>query len=166
MTTANTKTLTLSNPMIYVWTTVFVAANVLFPQVVHLMPLGGKALLPIMLFTLIASVRFGLYAGLLTAALSPLVSYLLCGMPDGAMLTAVYAKSLVIALTFGLWKMSGRAFNLLNMALLIIGVQFFCFVIERTLIFGIPAVWSDLLISWPGMILQLLGGFLVVKYWK
>ena len=166
MTLSNVKSLTLGNPAIYLWTTLFVAGNVFFPQLCHLVPAGGKALLPIMLFTLIAAVRFGIYAGLLTAVLSPLASVLIFGTPEGAILSAVLVKSLVIALVFGLWRSSGRTFNYGNMLLLILGVQLFCFVIEGAFMFGFAVAWSDLLLSWPGILLQLLGGVLVVKYWK
>jgi len=166
MTISNVKLLTLGNPAIYLWTTLFVAGNVLFPQLCHLVPDGGKALLPIMLFTLIAAVRFGIYAGLLTAVLSPLASFLIFGTPEGVLLAAVLTKSLVIALVFGLWKFSGRTFNYGSMLLMIIGIQLFCFVIEGALMFNFATAWSDLLLSWPGVLLQLLGGMLAVKYWK
>ena len=166
MTISNAKSLTLGNPVIYLWTALFVAGNVLFPQLCHMMPDGGKALLPIMLFTLIAAARFGIYAGLMTALLSPLASFLIFGTPEGTILAAVLTKSMVIALVFGLWKSSGRTFNYGIMLLLILGVQLFCFVIEGAFMSGFATAWSDLLLSWPGMLLQLLGGMFVVKYWK
>lgn len=166
MTTTQVKALTPANPIIYLWTTLFVAGNLLLPQFAHMMPLGGKALLPIMFFTLIASARFGVWAGLLTAVLSPLASWFVFGTPEGMLLAAVLTKSLVIALVFGLWKSSGRRFTLLNTALMVVGVQLFCFALEGAFMFGFAAAWNDLLISWPGMLLQFAGGVLVSRYWK
>ncbi len=49
----------------------FIAGNILLPQLCHLIPDGGKILLPIYFFTLIAGYKFGLKVGLLTAVLSP-----------------------------------------------------------------------------------------------
>lgn len=163
---ANVKTLTLGQPAVYLWSALFVAANVLFPQLCHLVPWGGKALLPIMLFTLVAAVRFGVGCALLTAVASPLVSTLLFGMPSGMMLGAVLAKSAVIALVFGLWKETHRAFTLPAIVLLVLFCQAFCFLTEGGLMFGWETSWADLLISWPGMSLQVLAGWLVIRYWK
>ena len=160
------KTLTMSRPAVYGWSALFVAANVLFPQLCHLTPWGGKALLPIMLFTLVAAMRFGIGCGLLTAVASPLISALIFGMPSGMLLAAVWVKSLVIALVFGLWRESGRAFTLPIIVLLVLFCQLFCLLTEGGLMFGWAVSWSDLLISWPGMLLQVLTGWIVVKYWK
>ena len=166
MMNVNVKTLILNQPSVYLWSALFVAANVLFPQLCHLTPWGGKVLLPIMLFTLVAAMRFGLGCGLLTAVASPLISTLLFGMPSGILLVAVLAKSVVIALTFGLWRELGRTFTLLTIVLLVLFCQLFCFLYEGGLMFGWTVSWAELLISWPGMLLQVLAGWLVVKYWK
>ncbi len=145
---------------VWLWTTVFVAGNLLFPQVCHLFPTGGKAMLPIMLFTLVASVRFGLWCGLATAVLSPLASVLIFGVPAGAILTAVAVKSVVIALAFGLWRQYKGGFSIAALVSLVIGVQLVCFVFEGAALFGFAASWSDLLVSWPGMSLQLIAGMI------
>lgn len=76
----------------------FVAGNILLPQLCHLVPLGGPTLLPIYFFTLIAAYKFGLRVGLLTAILSPVINHLLFGMPAAAVLPAILIKSGLLAL--------------------------------------------------------------------
>ena len=60
----------------------FVAGNVLLPQLCHLVPQGGVRWLPIYFFTLIAAYKYGWRAGMLTAVASPLINSALFGMPE------------------------------------------------------------------------------------
>ena len=54
------------------WTAfLFVAGNVLLPQLCHLFPLGGVRWLPIYFFTLVGAYKYGWRVGLLTAVASP-----------------------------------------------------------------------------------------------
>ena len=65
------------------WTAfLFVAGNVLLPQLCHLFPLGGVRWLPIYFFTLVGAYKYGWRVGLLTAVLSPAVNSAssCCGM--------------------------------------------------------------------------------------
>ena len=72
--------LSVVNVRTYLFAVLFVGGNMLLPQLCHLMPDGGKIFLPIYFFTLIASYKFGLKVGILTAVLSPLCNHLLFGM--------------------------------------------------------------------------------------
>ena len=58
----------------YMFALLFIAGNIVLPQLCHLFPQGGLILLPIYFFTLIAAYKFGFRVGLLTAVLSPLVN--------------------------------------------------------------------------------------------
>ena len=78
--------LSVANVRTYLFAVLFVGGNMLLPQLCHLMPDGGKIFLPIYFFTLIASYKFGLKVGILTAVLSPLCNHLLFGMPPAGML--------------------------------------------------------------------------------
>jgi hypothetical protein len=164
-TTISSKALSLYDARAWMWAAAMVAGNLLFPQLCHLMPLGGKMLLPVMLFTLIAAVRFGTGCAVLTAILSPLAGYAVFGAPSGDILSAVLVKSLVIALAFGLWGRY-RGFSALSLAGLVIACQLICFPIEGALLFGFATSWNDLLLSVPGMLLQWVVAMTVIKYWK
>ena len=60
----------------YLFAFLFIAGNIVLPQLCHMIPQGGLILLPIYFFTLVAAYKFGLRVGLLTALLSPLVNSL------------------------------------------------------------------------------------------
>ena len=51
----------------YLFASIFIAGNILLPQLCHLIPNGGMILLPIYFFTLIAAYKYGFFTGLLTA---------------------------------------------------------------------------------------------------
>ena len=82
----------------YLFVLLFVAGNIILPQLCHLIPDGGKMFLPIYFFTLVASYKYGVKVGLMTAVLSPIINSLLFGMPAFALLPAILTKSVVLAL--------------------------------------------------------------------
>ena len=77
--------------------TLFVAGNMILPQLCHLVPQGGIRWLPIYFFTLVGAYKYGWKVGLLTALVSPLVNSALFGMPAVAVLPAVLLKSVLLA---------------------------------------------------------------------
>ena len=81
----------------YTMAALFVAGNIVLPQLCHLVPQGGLVWLPIYFFTLVAAYKFGLTAGLLTAIASPVVNSLLFGMPAAASLPIILIKSVLLA---------------------------------------------------------------------
>ncbi len=95
MTTYN---LTLIDRRTYIFTGLFVIANIVVPQLCHAIPGGGLRWLPIYLFTLIGAYKYGLRVGLLTALLSPIINHLIFAMPPAEMLPIVLTKSVIIAL--------------------------------------------------------------------
>ncbi len=161
-----TQSLTFKDYSLYLWAALFVAGNVLLPQLCHMVNFGGKAFMPIMFFTLIATAKFGVRCGLLTAVISPLVSFTLFGMPSGIMLGAVILKSIIIATVIGLWQYKGYSFTLLNILMLVAGWQILGFVIEGALFFGYAVAWSDLLISWPGVLAQIAALWVIARKQK
>ena len=94
-------TLGYTEPKTYVAATLFIAGNIILPQLFHLIPQGGVTWLPIYFFTLIAAYKYGWKVGLLTALCSPAVNSLLFGMPAAAALPAIYLKSALLALGAG-----------------------------------------------------------------
>ena len=75
----------------------FVAGNILIPQLFHAIPGGGQMFVPIYLLTVFAAMRYGIGVGLVTAILSPVVNNLLFGMPPVEMLPSIIAKGVVLA---------------------------------------------------------------------
>ena len=81
----------------YMFALLFIAGNIVLPQLCHLFPQGGLILLPIYFFTLIAAYKFGFRVGLLTAVLSPLVNSALFVMPPAAALPIIMIKGVMLA---------------------------------------------------------------------
>jgi thiamine transporter ThiT len=156
------KPLSIGESRFWLYTTLFVAGNIALPALCHLVPGGGPMLLPIYFFTLIAGWRFGLAAGLATAVLSPLANHALTGMPAQEMLPVILAKSALLAVIaatvarrFGL--------SLLAVALVVLGYQVTGGVVEGVLTASLTAALADFRVGLPGILLQILGGYTVLR---
>ena len=66
----------------YLLATLFIAGNILLPQLCHLVNLGGKIMLPIYFFTLVGAYKYGWKVGLLTAIVSPLLNSAFLHIPE------------------------------------------------------------------------------------
>lgn len=100
-TTVKLYTLGYSRVKTYVTALLFVAGNIVLPQLFHLVPQGGVTWLPIYFFTLVGAYKYGWKAGLLTAVLSPLLNSWWFGMPAPAVLPAILLKSVLLAVGAG-----------------------------------------------------------------
>ena len=142
----------------------FVAGNILLPQICHSVPQGGLRWLPIYFFTLVGAYKYGWRTGLLTALASPLVNAALFGMPAVTALPAILAKSALLA---GAAGYAARRFNRVSVALLAAVVLFYQIVGsagEWALTGSFTAAVQDFRIGIPGMLLQVFGGYLFIKY--
>ena len=146
----------------YLWAMVFVACNLVLPQVFHLIPQGGVIFSPLSLVILASAYKFGWKTGLLAALLSPLVNHVLTGMPATAAMPVMTLKLVVIALVAGLTAQYFKTVNLL----LIIGVVLASEAIgclgELLLTGGIASTVADFTIGWPGLLLQVVGAWLIL----
>ena len=88
----------------YLAAALFVAGNIVLPQICHLVPQGGLRWLPIYFFTLVGAYKYGWRVGLLTAVLSPAVNSALFGMPAAAVLLFYQTAG-----TLGEWAFTGSA---------------------------------------------------------
>ena len=165
-TTARLYTLNFNEVKTYLWATVFVACNLVLPQVFHLIPQGGVIFSPLSLVILAGAYKFGWKTGLLAALLSPLVNHLLTGMPAMTTLPVMTLKLAVLALVAGL---TAQYFKTVSLPL-IIGVVLVSMAIgclgELLLTGGIAATIADFTIGWPGLLLQVFGAWLILNYVK
>ena len=146
----------------YVAALIFIVGNIVVPQLCHLIPNGGLIFLPIYFFTLVASFKCGWKVGLLTAVLSPVVNCLLFGMPPVASLPAILVKSLtlVAAVTLVSKKMG---FSLLSVAIAVLAYQLVGMTVEFFMDFNFLHAVQDIRIGWPGILVQIVGGYLILK---
>ena len=153
-TTVKLYSLNYSNVKTYLATSLFIVGNILFPRLFHLIPLGGLTWLPIYFFTLIGAYKYGWKVGLLAAILSPVP----------AVLPAILLKSVLLAIAAG-W--AAQRFGRISIPVLA-GVVLFYQIIgtlgEWMYIGNFYNAVQDFRIGIPGMCLQVLGGYLFIKY--
>ena len=155
--------LSVVNVRTYLFAVLFVGGNMLLPQLCHLMPDGGKIFLPIYFFTLIASYKFGLKVGILTAVLSPLCNLLLFGMPPAGMLPVLLVKSTLLALVGAIVADRSQRVSLLHVAAVVVAYQVLGGIAEWLIASDLSAALQDFKIGFPGMLLQVVLGWVILK---
>lgn len=148
----------------WLFATLFIAGNIVLPQLCHLIPQGGLMLLPIYFFTLIAAYKYGLRVGLLTAVLSPLVNSVLFGMPAAAVLPIITTKGMLLAGAAAWMASSSKGASLLALIAVVLGYQLVGGLIEWAMTGSIASALQDWKLGWPGMTLQAIGGWLVLNH--
>ena len=150
----------------YVYAFLFIAGNIVLPQICHLIPMGGQMLLPIYFFTLIAAYKYGFFTGLLTAIASPLINHLLFGMPGAEMLPILLIKSSLLAVAASYMAQHTRQIKIQSLLLVILFYQGIGMIAEFALTGSYMAAMQDIRLGLPGMLLQLVGGYLCLKALK
>lgn len=148
----------------YLYAALSVVGNIALPQLCHLIPQGGLMLLPIYFFTLIAAYKYGWQVGLLTAIASPLVNSALFGMPAPAVLPAILIKSVLLVAAATFVARRSRAVSILLLLAVVLFYQVAGSLIETALTGSLAIGFQDFTIGLPGMLLQVVGGYLVLKY--
>lgn len=147
----------------YAFAGLFVAGNILFPQLCHLLPLGGQILLPIYFFTLIAAYKYGFFTGLLTAIASPLINHALFGMPGTEMLTAILIKSVLLVVAASYMANRTKQVRIIDILMVIFFYQGIGSLVEWGITANLFESLQDFRIGAPGMTLQLVGGYFCIK---
>lgn len=150
----------------YTIAALFVAGNIVLPQLCHLVPQGGLVWLPIYFFTLVAAYKYGLTAGLLTAIVSPIVNSSLFGMPAASMLPIILTKSVLLALAAAFIASKVRHVALWAVALAVVAYQGIGMMAEWGMTGSLTAALQDIRLGWPGMLVQVFGGFAIIKLIK
>ena len=147
----------------YLFAFLFVAGNIILPQLCHLIPDGGKMFLPIYFFTLVASYKYGVKVGLMTAVLSPIINSLLFGMPALAILPAILTKSVVLALAASLVANKTHKISIVNLLIVVLAYQFVGTLAEWAMTSSFYVAIQDFRLGIPGMVLQLFGTYFLLK---
>lgn len=146
----------------YLAAAIFIVGNIVVPQLCHLIPNGGLIFLPIYFFTLIGAFKCGWKVGLLTAVLSPVVNCLLFGMPPVASLPAILIKSLALVLAVALVSRK-MGFSIWAVAIAVISYQLVGMLAEYLMDFNFMHAIQDIRIGWPGIVIQIIGGWGILK---
>lgn len=148
----------------YLAAALFVAGNIAVPQLCHLVPGGGPTWLPIYFFTLVGAYKYGWRVGLLTAVASPIVNSLGFGMPAAAALPAILLKSVLLAIAAG-WaaRHFGRV-RLWILAAVVLTYQTLGSLGEWAMGDTFAQAMQDFRLGLPGMLVQVAGGYLVIRF--
>lgn len=146
----------------YLYIVLFAVGNLLLPQLCHLIPSGGKIFLPIYFFTLVAAYKFGPRVGLATAVLSPVLNAVLFGMPPVAVLPIILIKSTLLAVIAS-YTATYKKLSLLYVLAVVLGYQATGSAIEWVMDGSFAAATSDFTMGVPGMIIQVFGGWALLK---
>lgn len=163
-TTVNLYAYSYREAKTYLVAALFVLGNIALPQLFHLVPKGGMIWLPIYFFTLVGAYKYGWRVGLLTAIASPLVNSALFSMPQPAVIPAILIKSVLLATAAGY---AANKFRKVSIPLLIGVVAFYQIIgslAEWALTGSAAAALQDVRLALPGITLQVLGGYLFIKY--
>lgn len=162
-TSAQLYTLNYSELRTYYISALFVLANIILPQLCHLIPQGGIILAPLSLVILVGAYKFGWKVGLLAAVASPVVNHLLFGAPAPGVLQVMAMKLIVLALVAGMVaKHFGKVTILLLCAVVLLS-ELLGGLGELALTGGIAATVADFTIGLPGMLLQIILGYFLIS---
>lgn len=161
--TARLYSLNYSEAKTYLLATLFIMGNIAVPQLCHLASLGGPRWLPIYFFTLIAAYKYGWKAGLLTALASPVINCAIFGMPATAALPSILVKSAALAFLAPVAAMKTRKVSLAAITLTVISYQAIGTVAEWFLTGSLAIACQDLVIGYPGLMIQIFGGYLLLR---
>lgn len=150
----------------YLTALLLIAGNVALPQLFHMVPQGGLTWLPIYFFTLVGAWIYGWRVGVLTALLSPVVNSLLFGMPPVAALPAIMLKSTLLAVFAGYAASRSRRVSLPALAAVVLAYQCVGTLGEWMLKGDFILACQDFRIGVPGMLLQIFGGMLIIRYFN
>ena len=148
----------------YLIAAAFIVGNIALPQLCHLMPQGGLIFLPIYFFTLVAAYKYGFTVGLTTAVLSLLVNSALFGMPPAAALPIILIKSVTLAVAAAWIARKTSKVTLLTVVLAVIAYQLIGSLAEWAMTGSIEKASQDIVLGWPGCLIQIVGGYLVLRY--
>ena len=120
--------------------------------------------MPIYFFTLIGAYKYGWQVGLLTALLSPALNSALFGMPALAVLPGIMVKSALLALAAAYIAHRHQSVSIALLLAVVLAYQVVGSLVESAMLGSLALGFQDFRIGIPGMLLQVIGGYLFIKY--
>ncbi|MCM1140086.1 MAG: ECF transporter S component [Muribaculum sp.] len=147
----------------YLVAALFIVGNITVPQLFHLIPKGGLIWLPIYFFTLVGAYKYGWKVGFLTAILSPIVNSLVFGMPSVSGLPVILLKSTILAFSAGCFASRFNSAALWQLLIVVLSYQVIGTLGEWILKGDFFDAIQDFRIGIPGMLMQVIGGWLIIN---
>ena len=152
-----------SVPSKMMWAALLVVCNMVLPQVFHLIPQGGVIFAPLSLVILAGACKLGWRVGVLVAVASPLVNHFVFGLPQWGVLQVMMVKLVVLAFLGGWAVQRYQRTSIPLLAGIVLASQLIGGMAELLLTGGIAATVADFTIGWPGLLLQVLGCYGIMK---
>ena len=157
---ASPYVLGFSDVRLYVLSSAFVLADVVVPWAFHqIHPLAGPTFLPMHLFVLLAGLLFGWRVGLLVGLFTPLISFLVSGMPILERLPQIMVEITVYGLAVGILRERlkfGVIWSLVGaMALGRLSLGLSVLVLYLNEVNPLIYMWRGVEQGWPGIAIQL-----------
>jgi len=162
--TLTLRSLPFDSVKTYVAAMLFVLGNIVVPQLFHLVPQGGVTWLPIYFFTLVGAYKYGWRVGLLTAIASPLLNAMIFNMPVIACLPAIILKSVILAVIAGFVALRFKKATIELLTAVVLGYQTLGTLGEWAMKGDFILACQDFSIGIPGMLLQIIGGWLFINF--
>lgn len=147
----------------YFWASIFVACNMVLPQLFHLIPQGGFIFAPLSFVILAGAYKLGWKTGLLAAIASPIVNHLVFGMPAIEAVPMMIVKLSAIAMVAGLIAQTTKKASLPILVGVVLLSELLGGIGEFVITGGIASTIADFTIGWPGLLLQVIGTYLILK---
>lgn len=157
-----TYDLNLSKAETYWKPALFIGANIALPHLFHLVPGGGVMFLPIYFFTLCAALCYGWRLGVLTAVMTPVVGYLLFGVPMARLIPDMLLKGIMLAVVATLLMKWNARMSMLNPLLAVVVSWGLVGLVELPFM-GVAYAFQDFVTGLPGMAFMTLGGMVAIK---
>ena len=157
--------LSLRETRTYLFAAAFIVGNIVFPQLCHaLIPKGGLIFLPIYFFTFIGAYKYGAKVGMLTAIFSPIINSVVFGMPAPAALPMILMKGVLLAAAASWIAGRARKVSVLWLIAVVLMYQVVGCAIEWAVKGSFVAGVQDFRLGVPGMLIQVVGGWAMLKY--
>lgn len=145
---------------------VFTALSVAAPWLAHQFGIAGQVFLPMHLFVFIAALLFGWPAGIIVGLFTPIMSYLISGMPALSILPVIAVEIIAYGLIAGFLRgkmqlnLYASLIGALVLGKLFLGMGAFIVLGSDPIFYIRQAVY----IGWPGIVLQILLIPFIVKF--
>jgi uncharacterized membrane protein len=148
------------------FTAAFVALSVLTPMVFHFFGgvSAGRVFLPMHFFVLVAGLLLGWRSGLIVGAFSPLISFLISGMPAINILPFIIVELVGYGLAAGLLRQKYNLWISLSGAIIIGRLTSFAAIFLFSDMNAVNYIFQATSDGWRGIVLQLIFVPVIVKY--
>lgn len=145
----------------------FIAANIGLPHLFHLIPGGGIMFLPIYFFTAFAAVCYGKWAGVLTGVMSPLLGFLIFGMPKAMLLPDMVLKGVMLSVVIA--NLLAKAYSLkarvAAVPVAVVAAWLLTGILELMVV-EYEMAFQDFFTGIPGLLFMTLAGWLALFFNK